>query len=490
MIPGLPIRLQAYVALIGAAGVGWLGYLAQGAAWGPSALGEAGVFVLLLIAAGSYPLPVAPRATANVATAVLFGAVLLLEPGPAAVAAVVGKLASYLLVRFWGDRLRLPGYKFPIYKYPFNLGETALSTGLTSLLFHSLAPDESLLVPGVVAAAAAIYLANTALVTGAVHFETGISPLRFWWMGTRENGLAELSLLAFGFLGALVYQLSPWTIMALFIPVAIIYVAFSRLARSNAQLEEALEKLEALQGQILSTSKLTSVGAISMDLAHQIKNPLAILLGRLEGLQDQLEEGSRARSRLDIALEAGWRIHQLTDTFTAIGQQKRVELDVLELVSEALGTAGTRNPKRVETSWQRATDLPKVEGNPVLLREALSNILSNAIEAVAEGGKITIAVSQDGGAIVTRISDNGPGIPQEQRAHLFEPFYTTKPGGQGLGLFAAKHILEMHGGTVDVETKEGEGTEVKVTLPAFLSEAEKERDGPEDSNGTQPWGRS
>jgi signal transduction histidine kinase len=278
--------------------------------------------------------------------------------------------------------------------------------------------------------------------------------------------------------------------VALFIPVAIIYIAFSRLARSNTRLEEALKKLEALQGQILSTSKLASVGAISLDLAHQIKNPLAILLGRLEGLQDQLEEGSRARSRLDIAFEAAQRIHQLTDTFSSIGQQQRIKLDVLELVSDALGTAGTRNPKRTETSLECASGLPKVEGNPVLLREALSNILANAIEAVTEGGSIAIAVSQVGGAIVTRISDNGPGIPKEHLAHLFEPFYTTKPGGQGLGLFAAKHILEMHGGSVDVETKEGEGTEVKVTLPAFLPKEQDETEGLEDSNGTQPLGKS
>jgi hypothetical protein len=251
--PGPPKRLLAYLDLIGVVGAAWLAFLVHGADWGPSTLGEAGLFVLLLAAAGSYPLPVAPKAIADVTTAVLFGAVLLLEPGPAALAAVAGKLASNLLVLLWGDRLRLPGYKFPFYKYPFNLGETALSTGLASLLFHTLAPGESLLVPGVAAAAAAIYLANTLLVTGAVSFDTGISPLRFWWLGTRENGPAELSLLAFGFLGAVVYQQSPWTVVALFIPVAIIYVAFSRLARSNARLEEALKKLEALQGHILST---------------------------------------------------------------------------------------------------------------------------------------------------------------------------------------------------------------------------------------------
>ena len=80
------------------------------------------LFTFLLIVAGSFPLPVAPRVTADVTTAVLFGAALLLRPGAAALAAVVGKLTGNLLVRLRGDRLRLPGYRFPFHKYPFNMG--------------------------------------------------------------------------------------------------------------------------------------------------------------------------------------------------------------------------------------------------------------------------------------------------------------------------------------------------------------------------------
>ena len=83
-----------------------------------------------------------------------------------------------------------------------------------------------------------------------------------------------------------------------------------------------MEKLEALQGRIVGTAKLASVGAISLDLAHQIKNPLAILLGRLEELEDHQKVDSPGRRHLDIATEAGWRIQELIQTFASIGRQE------------------------------------------------------------------------------------------------------------------------------------------------------------------------
>ena len=341
----------------------------------------------------------------------------------------------------------------------------------------------------IMAAAAAMYISNTALVTAVVSLEMKINPLMFWWVGAKENGAAELSLLSFGFLGAMVYQESPWASVALMIPVAIIYVAFSGMASSNSQLEDALERLEALQGRIVSSAKLASVGAISLDLAHQIKNPLAIMLGRLEGLQDRLEEGTRERRHIDIAQEAGWRIQELTQTFTHIGRQEWVALDIRELLDESLGMAGLMTSKRIETRWSYSDDLPKVRGNPVLIREALSNFFSNALEAVEEGGKISIDATWEGEFVAVRINDNGMGIPSDELKHLFEPFHTTKSQGQGLGLFAAKHILEMHQGSVEIQSSEGSGATVIVKLPVAVAEIEVdsfEDDRAEENIGSLP----
>ena len=483
---GIPRPLQMYIALTCLAGVGWLAYLVSRAELHSPALGEAGLFTLLILAAGSFPLPVAPRVKSDVTTAVLFAAVLVLEPGMAALASTVGVLTYTVLIRFWGNRLRLPWYK-----YPFNAGATALYVGLASVAFHLLATDGELLTPAVLAAAAVGYAANTVLVTGAVTLQTGMNPLRVWWMGTKENGLSEISLLSFGFLGAVAYRESPWTVVALIIPVAVIYVAFSRLASTNAYLEEAKQRLEALQGQIANNAKLASVGAISLDMAHQIKNPLAILLGRLETLQDRIAGESPARRHLDAAMTAGWRIRELTQNFTSIGDRQPVELDTGDMLNEAFGMAGLRAKTKFSARWECQENLPRLSGNPVLLREALFNIFSNAMEAVDDGGVISTSASQVNGDLVVRISDDGAGIPQEVMEHLFKPFQSTKPNGSGLGIFAAKHILEMHQGTLTIETEDGHGTTVTVTLPvpSGLGEGHLMR-VPESDSGNPPQGRS
>lgn len=470
MGPGLPIRVNLLSGCVALAGLAVMFYLGMNEEWSLFVVANTCFFILLIIVTGSFPLPVAPRATADISTAVLFGVALLLEPGIAVFTAVAGKSISYLTVRGLGDRLKLPGYRYPYYKYPFNLGEVAITAGVTSFVFHTLGTTGDYLTPVIILAGGAMYLTNTALITAIVSVEMKINPLLFWWMGTKENGAAEISLLSFGFLGAVVYQESPWTSAALIIPVAVIYVAFSRLASSNTRLEDALERLEALQGRILSTAKLASIGAISLDLAHQIKNPLAIMLGRLEGLQDRLEEGTRERRHVDIAQDAGWRIQDLTQTFTYIGRQEWVDLDIQGLLDESLGMAGLRSSKRVDTSWSIAADLPRIRGNPVLIREALSNFFSNALEAVDEGGHISIDVAQEDEFLAVMISDDGVGIPSDQLELLFEPFHTTKSEAQGLGLFAAKHILEMHQGTVEIQSSKGSGATVIIKFPVAAPE--------------------
>ena len=456
----LPNGLKTYIALVSAAGAGLLFYLATQVDWSYSSLGELAVFVALIVVAGSFPLPIAPRVKADVNTAVFFAAALVLEPGIAALSGVAGVLIFTVLLRFWGQRLKLPAYK-----YPFNAGLVALLIGVTALVFDALGSEGTILHVAIIPAAAVYYLLNTSLVSGAVFLQLKLNPMRIWWMGTRENGLAELGQLAFGLLGTIAYEESPWAVVALFIPVAIIYMAFSRLAKANQQLEEALEKLEALQGRIVSTSKLASVGAISLDLAHQIKNPLAIMLGRLETLEERLEPTSPAPRHLEIAMGAGDRIHELIQTFSSIGQDKWVSLEIKELLDEALGMAGLRSTKLINMDRNYGEDRLVFKGNPILIREALSNIFANAIDAVDEEGKISIQASSAGGSVVVNIIDNGVGITEETKVRLFEPFHSTKPNGHGIGLFAAKHILEMHHGTVEISSVEGEGTSVRVSLP-------------------------
>jgi signal transduction histidine kinase len=448
----LPRPLQAYIAITVATGAVWLIYLALSVDWEASLIGETALLTLLILLAGSFPLPVAPKIKADVTTAVMLGAVIILDAGAAALAATVGVTCYTFLLRFWGERIRLPWSR-----YPFNTGVTALYVGLASLVFHELTAGNEIASPALVSAAAVMYFTNTILVTGAASLQMGLNPLEFWWAGTRQNGLAEVSLMGVGILGAIAYRENPGMIATLVVPTAIVYIAFSRLAQSNTRLEEAAERLTYLQGEIAKQAKLASVGAISLDIAHQIKNPLAILMGRLEIALECLSMDNPCQRHVQIAASAGERIKNLTESFTSVGHQEFVKLDPRELLEEAFGMARLLHTGAIETRWEFEAGL---------------------------SGTIKTSTSRENGYVVTRITDDGCGVPKEIMENLFEPFRSTKPDGSGLGLFATKHIVEMHRGRIKVESREGHGTSVTIALPIHQPQTESELVSSLDGNGT------
>ena len=126
---GLPIRVQIFTVFVALTGLASLGFLIAGdeLCWG--VLAGTVFFIIQIVITGSYLLPVAPRATTDVSTAVLFGRAWVLEPGIAVVTAMAGKLFFYSILKHLGDRLKRPGYQHPYYKYRFNLGEVAITTG-------------------------------------------------------------------------------------------------------------------------------------------------------------------------------------------------------------------------------------------------------------------------------------------------------------------------------------------------------------------------
>ena len=129
MSPGLPIRVQISTAFVALTGLALLGLLIAGEELCRGVLAGTAFFIIQIVITGSYPLPVAPRATTDVSTAALFGRAWVLKPGIAVVTAMAGKLFFYLILKHLGDRLKLPGYQHPYYEYRFNLGEVAITTG-------------------------------------------------------------------------------------------------------------------------------------------------------------------------------------------------------------------------------------------------------------------------------------------------------------------------------------------------------------------------
>ena len=114
------------------------------------------------------------------------------------------------------------------------------------------------------------------------------------------------------------------------------------------------------------------------------------------------------------------------------------------------------------------TNLPKVKGNQNQLQEVILNLVLNACQAMGEkGGKMEISAKLDDGEVEIIVSDNGPGIPKSKLSKVFDPFYTTKAGGTGLGLFVSHRIIRAHNGAISVESTEGQGTTFTLRLPVF-----------------------
>ena len=147
--------------------------------------------------------------------------------------------------------------------------------------------------------------------------------------------------------------------------------------------------------------------------------------------------------------------------------------DIIERVVRAQTVLAQQ--RRVQILATVAPALPPISADSVQIERALNNLAKNAVEAMANGGKVQLivdAVSQNEGSRKTatiriRIADNGPGIPASVRARLFQPFVSEKKGGTGLGLSIAKRIIDEHGGHIEVETREGQGTTFTVCLPAI-----------------------
>ena len=122
-------------------------------------------------------------------------------------------------------------------------------------------------------------------------------------------------------------------------------------------------------------------------------------------------------------------------------------------------------PKDVEVSIALQDELSNVMVNPFLLKRVLTNLVTNAIQAMPTGGEMTIAASQTLDSVTISINDSGVGIPKENLAKLFKPFFTTKAKGQGLGLAVCKRLIEAQGGTISVDSEEGKGSTFTVKVP-------------------------
>ncbi len=239
-----------------------------------------------------------------------------------------------------------------------------------------------------------------------------------------------------------------------------------------------------MQEQMLYTEKLASMGTLSAGVAHEINNPLAIILGFADLLLEKTPPDSETHDILKTIEKQGLKAKRVVESllsFARAEEQKRIDVDINKNIEEVLTVVGNNLllNKIAINKMELAESLPEVKGDPDELHQVFLNIINNAVYVMKGGGVLTIATRaiNNGRDVEIRIADTGYGIDKKYRSRIFDPLFTTKEVGEGtgLGLSVSYGIVKKHGGTIAFETRtkdesEDTGTTFIITLPAIKKE--------------------
>jgi signal transduction histidine kinase len=280
------------------------------------------------------------------------------------------------------------------------------------------------------------------------------------------GGYPTVSLLPFGFV-ALLYGVSITLVGRYGWLSSQLEQRTEELRLRSEELEDALDELELAERELVHSHQLAVVGELSQVIEREVRTPIALVEQAVDRIQEE-----PAGDSLPLLTTIEREVQRLENLVTELlsfarpvtPQRQLVALN--ELLRQAIGIAENEG---VAVQMVCAGGWPRLQADPDLLRQALHHVLSNAVQAVGEGGEIQLWVEHqeiDGAPWVSiDVVDTGVGMTEEQRAQALSPFFTTRPGGTGLGLPICARIVEAHGGSVLVESRLGSGTTVRLALP-------------------------
>nr|WP_321402643.1 ATP-binding protein [uncultured Desulfobacter sp.] len=264
---------------------------------------------------------------------------------------------------------------------------------------------------------------------------------------------------------------------------AIVSVSFTLSKNLVKRIARADKKNEAMNQQVVESGKLATIGELAAGIAHEINNPVAIMVEEAGWMNDLLEEEtgmtSDGRREFDRAIAQittqGRRCKDITHKLLSFARKSDAtvaDIDINDTIREIVElTAQMARYNNVTISTQLAPDLPYIRFSPSELQQVILNLTNNAIDAMGkDGGNVEIKTglnAQDDNMIEIKVDDNGPGIPAQYLDRIFDPFFTTKAVGKGtgLGLSICYGIIQKMGGTIEVESHMGQGTCFLIRLP-------------------------
>ncbi len=271
--------------------------------------------------------------------------------------------------------------------------------------------------------------------------------------------------------------------------IAIVTMAVVVSKGMIARIADADQEKEIMNQQIIESGHLVSLGELAAGIAHEINNPVAIMVEEAGWIEDLLEEEAFRESEnleefkraLNQIRKQGIRARDITHKLLSFARRSdsRIEMvEINELITEVVGlSAQQARYNNVEIETNLFADLSPVRVSQTELQQVLLNLINNAIDAMDKtGGTIEVQTWQKPGLVHLAVRDNGPGIPEANLHRIFEPFFTTKPVGKGtgLGLSICYGIVKKMGGEIKVVSKVGEGTGFEISIPF---EAGEDNDG-------------
>lgn len=252
-----------------------------------------------------------------------------------------------------------------------------------------------------------------------------------------------------------------------------------RLTRSFNEMIVKLRQNRELEEKVRESQYLTQLGRLSSGVAHEIRNPLnfiALAVDHLDALSaGKTPEAEREKAQVVVRVkEEIQRLNELVTNFITYGRPpapERAAVQLPEIVDSVLRMAENRMRTQGIRCRREYREGPPIPVDPDMIRRAVVNLVGNAIDAMPKGGDLCVSAGprEEGGYLLT-VEDTGSGIAEENLDKIFEPYFTTKPSGLGLGLILTRKIVEAHGGEIVVDSQPGKGTRIHVLLPGGVAE--------------------
>jgi len=253
-----------------------------------------------------------------------------------------------------------------------------------------------------------------------------------------------------------------------------------KVKERTEEIENAYNKLQIAQQQLIQSEKMAAIGQFVAGLAHEINNPLDGIQNCLQAILSDIHNIEQTKNYAELSLEGLYKIEMLVRKLLSYARTytlEKSEVDINFILKDILSLTSLKlKNKNISIKEEFSHDLPTIYGDHHYIEQIFVNLILNAFDAMPQGGQLAVKTYLDKEGFVTiKVIDTGQGIPREYLNKIFDPFFTTKQksNGTGLGLYLTYSFVAQHQGKVLVKSKEGKGTEFTVLLPTNSVEEKK-----------------